>query len=186
MFHKTANKMNIAELYRYCPGQGLSLVLTSKTSTKLKSTFSSGKGQLDHWEPTWIPKSGRKTSFARLVPPTREEPPAISSTIAVRSSAFCAKEIYLERGDPFRQADPCWESVTWTLLDTGGEVMQTGGTGCCWPLPIWYSYRISQRIPRGLSEIAVLVTACSVCKKCLALKNLKSLNTWLKKKGKRR
>jgi len=48
MFHKTANKTHIAELYTYRPGQGLSLLLTSTTNTKLKPTFGSGKGQLDY------------------------------------------------------------------------------------------------------------------------------------------
>lgn len=38
--------MNTAELYRYCPGQGLSLVLTSTTSIKLKPTFGSEKVNL--------------------------------------------------------------------------------------------------------------------------------------------
>lgn len=147
--------MNKAKLYTYCPRQGVSLVLTSTTSTKLKSTFGSRKGQLDCQEPILIPKSGRKFSFARLVPLTHEEPPDISSAIAVRSSVFCAKERNLERGDPFRQADPFLENVTWTLLDVGEEIMQTGGTACFWSLPIWYSHRISQGVPRGLSEIAV-------------------------------
>lgn len=53
-----------------------------------------------------------------------------------------------------------------------GEAMQTGDIECFSSLLIGCFYRISQGVPRGLSEISVLVTICSVCKKCLALKNL--------------